>query len=70
MPNMPAAIAAAGINEANVGVETWQPEYVNAYEMGVKTSFHGAVRGTFNIAGFWNDFTDQQASVFIPQCRR
>ncbi len=59
---------AGGINEANLLAETWNPEYVDNYEVGLKTSFHGAVRGTFNLTGFWNEFKDQQASVFIPQC--
>lgn len=57
-----------GINEANVGAETWDPETIDSYEVGAKASFQGAVEGTFNIAGFWNEFKDQQASVFIPQC--
>jgi len=57
-----------GINEANVGAEKWNPEYVDNYEVGVKTSFHGAVSGTFNVNGFLNNFSDQQVSVFIPQC--
>ena len=57
-----------GINEANVGAETWEPEKLDTYEVGLKASFHGAVHGTFNIAGFWNDFTNQQATVVIPQC--
>ena len=57
-----------GVNEANFGAETWNPEKLNTYEVGVKTSFHGAVSGNLNIDGFWNDFTDQQASVFIPAC--
>ena len=57
-----------GINEANFGAETWNPEHVDSYELGLKTSFHGAVRGSFNLTGFWNEFRDQQASVFIPQC--
>ena len=57
-----------GVNEANFGVEAWNPEKLNTYEIGVKASFHGAVSGNFNIAGFWNDFTDQQATVSIPAC--
>jgi iron complex outermembrane receptor protein len=59
---------AGGINENAVGAETWDPEKVDNYELGVKTSFHGAVQGTFAVNGFWNNFTDQQATVFIPQC--
>jgi iron complex outermembrane receptor protein len=57
-----------GVNEANFGIETWKPEKLETYEVGMKASFHGNVSGNFNIAGFWNDFTDQQASVFIPAC--
>ncbi|MCB2077964.1 MAG: TonB-dependent receptor, partial [Novosphingobium sp.] len=57
-----------GINEANFGVETWDPETLDSYEVGFKASFRGAVRGNISVAGFWNDFTNQQASVFIPQC--
>ena len=60
---------AGGVNEANLGAETWNPEYVDDYELGLKTSFNGAnIQGTFDIDGFWNEFKDQQASVFIPQC--
>jgi iron complex outermembrane receptor protein len=51
-----------------VGAETWNPETVDNYEIGLKTTFHGPVTGTFNIDGFWNKFTDQQATVVIPQC--
>ena len=58
-----------GINEANVGFETWTPEFVDNYEVGLKMSFRGdTVRGNVNLAGFWNNFKDQQVSVFIPQC--
>jgi len=50
-----------GINFTLVGFETWQPEKVESYEVGAKTSFRGGgVNGYFNIAGFYNDFTDQQ----------
>src|SRR5579863_272234 len=57
-----------GINEANFGAETWKPEHLDTYELGLKSSFHGAVSGTFDVTGFWNEFKDQQASVFIPAC--
>ncbi|HMP57307.1 MAG TPA: TonB-dependent receptor, partial [Novosphingobium sp.] len=57
-----------GLNEANIGAESWKPETVDNYELGIKTSFNGAVSGYFNLTGFWNEFKDQQASVFIPQC--
>ncbi len=57
-----------GTNEANVGAETWNPEQVDNYEIGIKTTFRGTVRGTLNLTGFWNEFRDQQVSVLIPQC--
>ncbi|MFA7602710.1 MAG: TonB-dependent receptor [Novosphingobium sp.] len=57
------------INEANLQFETWQPEYVDNFEIGAKASFTGAtVRGNLNVAAFLNKFKDQQVSVFIPQC--
>jgi iron complex outermembrane receptor protein len=59
---------AGGVNEANVGAETWLPEKVDDYEIGVKTSFHGTLSGTFNIDGYWNEFKNQQTSVSIPNC--
>lgn len=49
-----------GVSMTNIGVETWGPEKVDAYEVGGKASFRGAVSGYFNIAGFYNDFQDQQ----------
>jgi iron complex outermembrane receptor protein len=45
------------------GRETYEPEKVDTYEIGAKTSFDGFVRGTFNIAAFYNDFRDQQLKV-------
>ena len=58
-----------GLNEANFGFEAWQPEFVDSYELGLKASFQGdGIRGNFNVAGYWNEFKDQQVSVFIPQC--
>ena len=43
--------------------QTFGPEKVDTYEVGAKTSFHGPVSGSFNIAGFYNDFTNQQLAV-------
>jgi iron complex outermembrane receptor protein len=57
-----------GVNEANFGIETWNPEKLDTYEIGLKASFHGSVSGNLNLAGFWNEFKDQQTSVFIPAC--
>ncbi len=49
-----------GINFTNPGVETWEPEQVDNYEIGAKLSFAGSISGFFNIAAFYNDYTDQQ----------
>ncbi len=57
-----------GVNEANFGIETWAPEKLDTYEVGLKASFQGSVSGNINVAGFWNEFKDQQTSVFIPAC--
>jgi iron complex outermembrane receptor protein len=45
---------------ADAGVDTFKPEKVNTYEIGAKTTFAGPMPGRFNIAAFYNDFTDQQ----------
>jgi iron complex outermembrane receptor protein len=59
---------AGGINPSVTLFESWGPEKVDSYEVGAKTNFDGAVRGSFNLAGFYNDFTDQQlqTSLFTP----
>ncbi|WP_375397617.1 TonB-dependent receptor [uncultured Sphingomonas sp.] len=41
------------------------PEKVDSYELGLKTSFRGAVRGTFDVSAFYNDFSDQQLNVLF-----
>ncbi len=64
------------VNVSSYGLETWQPEKVDTYELGLKTSFNGVVRGTFNVAGFYNDFSNQQlqlgtiacTTISLPQC--
>ncbi|MDE2302767.1 MAG: TonB-dependent receptor [Sphingomonadales bacterium] len=44
-----------------------RPEKVDTYEVGMKSSFEGAVRGTFDITGFYNNFTNQQIQLgFLP----
>ena len=49
-----------GINFTNPFIETWEPEKLDNFEVGVKTSFRGAVSGYFNLAAFYNKFSDQQ----------
>jgi iron complex outermembrane receptor protein len=45
------------------GYNSYKQEKVDTYEIGSKVSFDGAVSGTFNLALFYNDFTDQQTEV-------
>jgi iron complex outermembrane receptor protein len=50
-----------GISFTNIGNETWEPESVDSYEIGLKDAWTtDKVRGYFNIAGFYNDLTNQQ----------
>jgi iron complex outermembrane receptor protein len=42
------------------GFQLYQPEYVNSFEIGEKTTFSGPVPGTFNVAAHYNAFSDQQ----------
>jgi iron complex outermembrane receptor protein len=44
---------------------TYGPEKVDTYELGAKTSFEWPIPGTFNVAGFYNDFRDQQLQLGI-----
>lgn len=53
---------------APTGWDTYQPEKVDAYEIGAKTSFRGPIPGTFNIAAFYNELKDQQLQYgLLPQ---
>jgi iron complex outermembrane receptor protein len=45
------------------GFNTYGPEKVDTYEIGSKTSFQRWIKGNFNVALFYNDFTDQQTEV-------
>jgi iron complex outermembrane receptor protein len=50
---------------------TTRPEKVDTFEVGAKTSFDSFIRGTFNIAAFYNNFSDQQiqANLFTTTGR-
>ena len=52
-----------GISPSAIGLETWKPEKMDSYEVGAKASFHGGIRGYFNITGFYNDLRDKQIYV-------
>ena len=41
-------------------IDNWQPEKVDAFELGLKSSFGGPFPGIFNLAGFYNNFSNQQ----------
>lgn len=43
-----------------VGLDTHDPEQVDTYELGLKSTFDGVIAGNFNLAVFYNDFADQQ----------
>jgi iron complex outermembrane recepter protein len=49
-----------GVNFTNAGLETWEPESLDSFEAGLKTSFRGAVSGYLNLAGFYNKLSNQQ----------
>ena len=51
------------INSNNVGIEVVGPEKVDTFEFGAKTSWHGSTPGYFNVAAFYNNFSDQQLAV-------
>jgi iron complex outermembrane recepter protein len=49
------------------GIQAFDPEKVNSYEIGAKTSFHSFVSGTFNTAIFYNELSDQQLQAnYVP----
>ncbi|HEX7857485.1 MAG TPA: TonB-dependent receptor [Sphingobium sp.] len=56
------------VNVSSYGLETWGPEKVDTYEIGAKTSFDSFVKGTFNIAAFYNDFSNQQLQLGTIAC--
>jgi iron complex outermembrane receptor protein len=45
------------------GFQTWGPESVDNYEIGAKTTFNSPVPMTFNMAAFYNNFSNQQIFV-------
>jgi len=47
-------------SNAPVDHRTFSPESVDNFELGLKSAFHGAVHGTFNVDVFYNNFTNQE----------
>jgi iron complex outermembrane receptor protein len=60
---------AGGIfTNAPIDHRTFDPEKVDAYELGLKSSFLAPVRGIFNVALFYNNFSNQQIQLgFQPR---
>jgi iron complex outermembrane receptor protein len=48
---------------APIDHRTFEPEQVDSYEGGIKTTFRGAVHGTFNVSAFYNNFSNQQLQL-------
>lgn len=48
------------ITNAPIDHRTYEPESVDTYEIGFKTSFNTVVRGTFDVDFFYNNFKNQQ----------
>lgn len=42
------------------GIDTWDPEKVDSYEIGGKTQFGGIFPGRFNVSAFYNNLSNQQ----------
>jgi iron complex outermembrane receptor protein len=55
-------------NAAPPGLESFDPEKVDAYEIGTKTTFRGPFPGTFNVAAFYNKLKDQQLQANYVPC--
>lgn len=57
-----------GVNPYAPGLYTFEPEKLDSYEAGIKANFSGAVRGHLNVAGFYNDFSNQQLAIGGNPC--
>lgn len=54
-----------GINlNGTPNTAVYDPEFVDVIEIGAKTRYNDRVQ--FNVAGFWNDYTDIQVQTFGP----
>lgn len=49
-----------GMNFTNPGLEVWNPEKLDSFEIGSKATFRGAVSGYLNLAAFYNNLRNQQ----------
>lgn len=49
------------------GLQVFDPEKVDAYELGAKTTFGGPIPGTFNFSLFYNELSNQQIQgQYVP----
>ncbi len=46
-------------------IQSYRPETVDTFEIGTKTSWRGAVPGSFNMSGYYNDFRNQQLQLGV-----
>ncbi len=51
------------VQNAPEGYNTFKPEKLDSFEAGLKTTFAAPVRGTFDVAGFYNKFDNQQLNI-------
>lgn len=51
------------VTRAPFDYRTFEPEQLDNYEIGAKTSFQGVVSGQVNVALFYNDLTNQQIQI-------
>ncbi|MBU6266406.1 MAG: TonB-dependent receptor [Sphingomonadales bacterium] len=45
--------------------QKYGPEKVDTFEIGTKTSWHGSMPGSFNMAGYYNNFRNQQLQLGV-----
>jgi iron complex outermembrane recepter protein len=57
-----------GVNVSFYGLGDWAPEKIDTYEVGAKTTFLEPIHGTFDITGFYNNFTNQQLQLNETAC--
>ena len=48
---------------AALGFKSYEPEKVDVYEVGSKTSWQGSMPGYFNVSAFYNNFSNMQLQV-------
>jgi iron complex outermembrane recepter protein len=66
VPQAPSGIDATGA-QVGTNFQTYAPEKVDDFEIGLKSQFRGPVPVTFNINGFYNNFSNQQLlSSLLP----